>query len=107
MGGRIFSLDAAAQSVEKFHYDESDGSFTIEDVQKVDNILDVTHALRGEQRDRKAFQRHVGSVPENIYWHFTMKWRKQGMSSEEIRQKWIDWLNDPDNKGFKSIEGRI
>lgn len=107
MGGRIFSLDAATKSVEKFHYDESTGHFTITDTQDVTDILDLNHAERGNGTDRKAFQRKIGSVPENIYWYWQMKWQKEGRSRREIRKLWLKFLNDSDNKDFRTIEGVI
>jgi hypothetical protein len=106
MGGRIFSLDAVTKSVETFHYDESTGHFTIEDKQEVTDLVDLNHAIRGNGVDRKAFQRKIGSVPENIYWYWQTKWKNEGRSREEIRALWIKFLNDPDHKDFKTIDGR-
>lgn len=105
MGGRIFSLDAATQSVEKFHYDETTGQFTITDTQDVTELVDLNHARRMAGVDRKSFQRHLGSVPENIYWYWQTKWKNEGRSREEIRELWIKFLNDTDNKAFKTIDG--
>lgn len=107
MSGRIFSLDEATKTVEKFHYDEETGKFHIETVQNVTDIVDFNHARRQQGVNKKAFQRHVGAVPENIYWYWTTKWRHEGRSSAEIMQLWTDFLNDPDNKAFKTIEGRV
>jgi len=107
MGGRIFSLDAATKSVEKFHYDESTGQFTITDRQEVTDIVDLNHARRDQSIDRKAFKRHVGAVPENIYWYWQTKWRNEGRSRAEIMEMWKKFLNDPDHKDFKTIDGRI
>ena len=107
MSGRLFSLDAVTKSVEKFHWDPVTEEFTIEDTQDVQGIVDLNHAERNESVNRKAFARHVGSVPENIYWYWQTKWQNEGRSREEIRKAWVDFLNDPDNKDFKSIEGRV
>lgn len=104
---RIFSLDAVTKSVEKFHYDETTGEFTIEDTQDVTDILDVNHAIRDAQKDRKAFARKVASVPENIYHYWQGKWRAEGRSSREIRALWKKFLNDPDHAQFKTINGRV
>lgn len=104
---RLFSLDAATQSAEHFHYDEATGNFTISDTQCVDDILDANHAKRSEHVSQKNTFRHVGGVPANIYHYWNMKWRQEGRSSREIRELWKKFLNDPDYKGFKSTDARI
>lgn len=107
MGGRLFSLDEATKSVEKFHYDESTGNFTITTTQEVSGLMDLNHAERMNGVDRKAFQRKIASVPENIYWYWQTKWRNEGRSGAEIKELWMKFFNDSDHKDFKTIDGRV
>lgn len=107
MSGRLFSLDAVTRSVEKFHYDETTGDVTITDKQEVGDLITANREDKAAGQSRKNFQRLVGRVPENIYWYWQMKWRKEGRSNREIRALWVKFLNDPDNKDFKTIDGRV
>lgn len=107
MSGRLFSLDAATKSVEKFHWDPVTEEFTIEDKQNVEGIVEANQHDRSEGVNKKAFARLVGRVPENIYWYWQTKWQNEGRSREEIRKAWVEFLNNPDNKDFKTIDGRV
>lgn len=107
MSGRLFDLDAVTKTVETFHYDEQTGKFTIESKQEVSDLVDANRERKAEGFNRKAFQRLAARVPENIYWYWQMKWRNEGRSSAEIMELWTKFLNDPDHKDFKTIDGRI
>lgn len=107
MSGRIFSLDAATKTIEKFHYDEETGKFHIESKQEVSDLIDANREHKAAGVNKKAFQRLAARVPENIYWYWQMKWRHEGRSSAEIMEMWKKFLNDPEHKDFKTIEGRI
>lgn len=105
--GRLFSLDAATKSAEHFHYDETTGDFTIEDVQQVDDLVALNAATRSVHVSKKNTFRQVGAVPSNIYAYWQNKWLAEGRSRREIRQLWKDYLNDPDHSDFKTTDARI
>lgn len=105
--GRLFSLDAATRTTEQFHFDETTGAFTIEDVQQVDDLLDLNAARRSEQVSHRNTFRQVGSVPMNIYQYWNSRWRAEGRSTREIRALWKRFLNDPDNRQFKTTDAHI
>lgn len=69
---------------------------THQDVQPV-----IEHAkVLGEQTPGKDF-RHVAEIPMVIY----QKAVREGWA--EDKKKFKQWLNDPDNKMFRSWKGRV
>lgn len=105
--GRLFSLDAATKSAEYFHYDQVTGEVTIEDVQDVTDLMDVNHARRAERVKQSNTFRMVASVPLNIYMEKEKEFREKGLRGREKAAAWTKFLNDPDNRMFKTTEARI
>ena len=86
------------------HIEEPDGTFTITTHQDVEPILDHTKAAYNNYGDkltpgkRGEFHR-VASIPLNVW----EQWKKETNSAIEKDQKLLaKYLNDPDNKYFKT-----
>lgn len=105
--GRLFSLDAATKSAEYFHYDNATGRVTIEDLQDVTDLMDVNQARRAEHVKRSTHFRMQASVPLNIYMDKEKEFRAQGLSRKEKAAAWAKFLNDSDNRMFKTTDARI
>lgn len=85
-----------------FHYDDADQKFTLETVQDIKPILEdnqyenlnVTRGWKGEFH-------HVARVPNVVIEQL----RKDGILQDRDRLK--AWLNDPDNKCFRTKPGHL
>lgn len=105
--GRLFSLDAATKTAEYFHYDNATGQVTIEDMQDVTDLMDVNHAKRAERVKQSNTFRQIASVPLNIYMEKEKEFREQGLSRKEKAAAWAKFLNDSDNRMFKTTDARV
>ena len=85
---------------EYVHVDhEKPGDLIIETVQDCEPIMEMAKRL-SEQTPGKEW-RHVACIP--LY--FLDKAAKEGWLHD--KKKWQQWLNDPDNKMFRSWPGKV
>jgi hypothetical protein len=105
MSSRLFSRDPAAGVTRLFHYDESSDRVTIETQHRVDDIVTANQHERNllDERARwgDAFGHKVASIPMNVYWDL----KRKGIADDPAKLK--KWLNDPDNRAFRSRVGRV
>ena len=92
----------------RLHYHAADEKLTIERVQDVEPIIEANK--RQFDVDDKRFRRtfnHVARIPNIVL----EKWAKDnGMKYDELMRdhaKFRRFLNDPDNKLFRTKPGRI
>lgn len=99
----LFDVDPLTQTVQRFHWDPVTEKFTITDDQEVQDLLDMNQALRNTMvgHDKKSGMHRVASVPLNIY----MKLKAEGIIDDKKRLK--AWLNDPDNRAWRTNNWRI
>jgi hypothetical protein len=104
---KLFDFDPQTLTTKTFHYDESVDAknFIIETVQDATPIIEAnkarlnqTHAKIGSGKED--FVR-VASIPMNLY----MELRQKGIAQDPAAMK--RWLNDPDNKYFRTRAGVI
>lgn len=98
--GRLLHGDEGDGIVATFHYDYTNDMVTIASTQDVAPLLDVNKALFNDFDERARWGRdinQVASVPLVLY----DKFRK--LTQPERRA----WLNDPDNRYFRTRPGRI
>jgi hypothetical protein len=86
-----------------FHYDDTDDSFTIETVQDVGELVEDNKAQFNEYTslDRMGEGRRVASIPMNVYWDL----KQRGIVDDPAAFK--RWLNDPDNRFFRTSPGTL
>ena len=87
-----------------YHYDNADEIATIETRQDVSDLVRYTKEMYANTDERAKWHdgfNHVASIPANIYWDL----HKQGIVQDEERFK--AWLNDRDNRVFRTRPGRI
>src|SRR6185369_17706224 len=94
----IFEKDVGSRTIQTFHYDDSTEKVTIHDQQEVSGIVDYIKRLDNlnvtrDSKARKALNRHVGSIPLNIYNDMRRKWDEQGLSREERDLAFKKWFN--------------
>ncbi len=100
---RLFGFDPGTNTVERFHWDPTAESFTIEDQQEVTPILDQNAALRnsGVRHDRKSPMRRAAAVPLNIYFELLAKGIRPGTAAFD------KWLDDPDNALWRTDNQKV
>jgi hypothetical protein len=98
----LFDADPITKTKRIFHYDHTDDSFTIETLQDVEEIAELNKASfnRADPRWKGDFHR-VASIPMPIF----MQLQMQGIADDPVAFK--RWLNDSDQRVFRTRPGRV
>lgn len=96
LGDAFWGGDVTSWDEETYH---DDGSVTIQQKDDCTRLLELTKAQRAERQDPASPYRKVASVPMSIY--------AQSIREKWDRTDWRRWLNDPDNKYFRTWDGRL
>lgn len=100
---RILDYDPMTGVTEYFYYDSDEDKCIIQQVQNTDVIVEQNKSLlaQSSKHDRYGEWSKVASIPMTIWADLNAK----GI----IRDKdaFRKWLNDPDNKYFRTREGRV
>lgn len=95
-----YIYDQYGDIVRTVKIDNNTGDFqTIMEIE-ADNIIAQNKALRDNQTGKEAF-RHVGTIPAPI----VEKSMIEGWFHDD--KKWEQWLNDSENRAWRSWEGRV
>lgn len=105
---RFFDHDPLTGAVEYYHYDLETKGFFIERRMDVEPIVEVAKALSNDAADNwRADMHHVATLPDVI----TMKLMKAGILAgpgKVLDQKRFKaWLNDRDNRMWRTKPGVI
>ena len=108
---RLLSTDPVAKKKTFMHF-ENDGSTHISTEQDVTKIIDnnknqANDYQKGQMigNTQKHFQ-EVANIPLAVY--FDLKEKLGDPSRDpEARKKWKVWLNDPDNRAFRTGGGYL
>jgi len=98
---RLFSHDEATGITKWFHWDDSTDDFLIQTVQKTDEILDTNKEDFNNAPDRWGDGQRVASLPLSIW----TRLQKAGIMDDPKALR--RWLNDPDNRAFRTRPGRL
>lgn len=100
---RLFGFDPATNTVERFHWNPTEESYTIEDKQEVTAILDQNNALRNSdaKHDRKSPMRRCAAIPLNIYFELQAKGIRPGTAAFD------KWLDNPDNAMWRTDHQKV
>ena len=101
---RLFGVDIAARSREFFLYDDAEKQFQIVTQQDVGPVLAENQAQRNDapmQFNEKSGLTKVASIPNVVL----IALREKGILANERTFK--KWLNDPENKVFRTRGGRV
>mgnify|MGYP003151045756 FL=1 len=86
------------------HTEDGDGTFHITQTQDIKPTLDYTKFCREQPVDRKAESRHIAEIPPVL----AAKLFQDGLLGPNSSTKDIlKWLDKPENKVFKTVEGRL
>ena len=107
MAGRLLDHDKDSGISEFYHFDDSDGSFTIETVQDVTDIIELNKARSNAATGRYGDLTLVASYPLTIL----MELVKQNILDTNFnvtdQKKYKRWLNDPSNSVWRTKRGKV
>lgn len=99
---RLIAEDAETGATDWYHYESSTGGFTVEHVQDVEPIVDQCKLIHSNaERGWKGDMVHVARIPLVIL----AKLRKDGTLADP--KKFKAWLNERDNRVFRTHEGSV
>jgi hypothetical protein len=102
MTDRIISDDSASTGiVTKFHYDADKDEAVIQKTQDVSSIIEANKVEFNAAPERFGEFTKVGSIPLSVYYELE---RKGILNDQKALAK---WLNDPDNRAFRTRPGTI
>lgn len=104
METRLFNVAPELGLVEKWHYDESTDTAIIESVQDVEQILDANRNAYNETDERARYKdgaHMVARIPLVVLQDL----KKRGIADDPAAMR--KWLNDPENKYFRTRPGRV
>jgi len=102
MSRLLLSRDPDAHVTEYFHWDDADGTYTIERVQETSPFIERAKDLKGlTDGSWKGDMHHVATIPMSIYAELVQK----GITRDPARMK--QWLNDRDNRVFRIKDGTV
>jgi hypothetical protein len=107
--GVVFDRDPLTRTVQIFHFDEQTEKITIEDRQEISNLLEHNKVMRqsGGQHDRKSGMRRAASIPLNLLAEINAMFQREGFDHEARQAWWKRWLNDPDNRVFRTDNTKV
>lgn len=104
---RLLSKDAATGK-EIYMNQGSDGSTVIETKQNFDTLLKINKQMAddwryGNMRGTQRHMQHVAEIPNVVYHHLVEKFGKPS----ENPKAWKQWLNDSENRAFRTGGGHV
>lgn len=101
MTEKIFNIDPVSGIKSVWHYDDATDTAFIEKRQDVTEIIDSNKRQFNEDHGRYGEWNKVASIPLNVYFDLKQK----GIVDDPVAMK--KWLNDPDNRFFRTRPGRV
>jgi hypothetical protein len=97
-------LDKSVGVTTQFHYDPATDEFFIESQEDVKELIDHNKRLYNahDERTRWKGEWHLAaSLPPTVYFDL----QRRGILDDT--KAWNEWLNNPDNRFFRTRPGRI
>lgn len=105
---KLFDVNPLFGIVRLWHYDDETDKATIETRQGMTdtytNLVDQNNALRAQTSAKTPYRdglHHVARIPLVILEDL----QRKGITKDKKRMK--AWLNDPDNRFFRTREGKV
>lgn len=108
MGKRVVSQSVETGKTTYLH-DPEDGQMIIETQQKVDGLLEANKLQNNAWEygkligNTQAHHQKVAEIPSTIY----MQLREKFGDMRDNPKAWKRWLNDPENRFFRTGGGRV
>jgi hypothetical protein len=102
-GKKLFDFDPTTGTTKWWHYDADSDEATIETVFEVGDIVEQNKAQYSatDERTRWGEWSKVASIPMPLFYRL----KKDGIIDDPSAMK--RWLNDPDNRFFRTRPGRV
>lgn len=103
MDKRLFDYDPVLGITEYYYYDDDAGTFTIQQVQDTKHIIEQNKGQYNaiDEKARWGEWQKVASIPMNLWADLNAK----GITRDSKAFK--AWLNDSDNKFFRTRPGKV
>lgn len=102
MSERVLDKDPVSGITRYFSYDHTNDKYTIRTEQKVEDLVESNKAqFNDAQSGFKGDMHRVASIPLNVYYEL----KRKGIVDDPKKLK--AWLNDPDNRYFRTKPGRV
>jgi hypothetical protein len=99
---RFFDHDETSGLTEYFIFNPDDDTFMIQTQQENESqILEFNAELRKERKGRMGDMTHIAHIPQVIM----AKLHQEGIIQDPTRFR--RWLNDSDNRMFRTREGKV
>jgi hypothetical protein len=98
---RLFSEDKLT-GIKKFWHVTDKGEYVVETVQQMDAILDQNKREYNSSSERWGEKLNkVATLPLSVYYQL----KREGIADDPKRL--AKWMNDPDNRAFRTRGGRL
>lgn len=104
---RFFDYDPLLGHTEYFHYDPETDGFAIETVADVEPLIEVNKYLHNNAPLRWGEWSHVATLPSVIVTQLINEGILAGPGKVIDRDRFKKWLNDRDNRAFRTRPGFI
>lgn len=102
MSKRLFDRDPGAGTTEYFAYNDADDTFTIETEYNADALVEANkRSFNDAGGNWKGDMHRVAQIPMPLYWEL----QEKGILDDQAAFK--RWLNDPDNRFFRTRPGKV
>lgn len=102
MSKRLFDRDPGAGTTEYFSYNDDDDTFTIETEYNADALVEANkRSFNDAGGNWKGDLHRVAQIPMPLYWEL----QEKGILDDQAAFK--RWLNDPDNRFFRTRPGKV
>jgi hypothetical protein len=103
MTKKLFDYDPITNTTKWWHYDAAKDEAVIETVSDVSAVLEQNKATYAQVDERAKWGEwaHVAQIPMSVYWEL----KSRGIVDDPTAMK--KWLNDPDNKFFRTRPGKV
>jgi hypothetical protein len=96
-----FSYDPVLGIKRTFHGSEDGNTFVIQTTQETEDIVESNNTAFNNAPERWGEFTRVASIPISIYYDL----KKKGIADDDTAMK--RWLNDPDQRFFRTRPGRL
>lgn len=98
---RVFSRDAFTGITTYWIYDDSADTAVLRKEQDVSGIVEMNRADFNDAPARWGDGQRVASIPMTVYWAL----KRSGVADDQAALR--RWLNDPDNRFFRTRPGAV
>ena len=96
-----FSYDPVLGIKRTFHASEDGNEFVIQTTQETEDIVEANKSAYNDAPARWGEFTRVASIPISLYWDL----KKKGIADDDNAMK--RWLNNSDNRFFRTKSGRV